>query len=272
MYNNHSLHPEGVIFNSPIDGIQICLTPERSIEIQHALGSDIIMVFDECTPYPATYEKAKESMELSMRWARRSKKVHGDNSGSLFGIIQGGMYKDLRLRSLEILTDIEFDGYAIGGLSVGESKKEMFGVLDYLASKLPSDKPRYLMGVGTPEDLIEGVRSGIDMFDCVMPSRNARNGYIFTTNGVIRIRNSRYENDINPLDVDCGCYTCKNFSRAYLHHLDHCKEMLGSRLQTIHNIFFYQKLMQNLHKSIEEGKFTSFVNKFYENYLGENKV
>lgn len=250
---------KGVAFRSPVNGEPVMLTPERSMAVQRALGSDIVMVFDECTPYPATETVAKLSMELSLRWAARSKEAHGDNPAALFGIVQGGMYPDLRDKSLRGLVDIGFSGYAIGGLSVGEPKEEMFKVLDHITDQLPLDKPRYLMGVGTPEDLIAGVLRGIDMFDCVMPTRNARNGHLFTSEGVVRIRNSQYRSDLRPLDPACDCYTCQNYSRAYLYHLDKCKEMLGSRLNSLHNLHYYQKLMQDLRRAIEQGKLQEFL-------------
>jgi len=254
---------EGVEFRSPINGEKIMLTPERSIEVQRELGSDIVMIFDECTPYPATHEEAKVSMELSLRWAERSKKEHGDSESALFGIVQGGMYPELREVSLKGLTDIGFDGYAIGGLSVGEPKEDMVNILDTTAYKLPEDKPRYLMGVGKPEDIVEAVRRGIDMFDCVMPTRNARNGHLFVTDGVIKIRNAKHKEDTSTLDPECDCYTCKNFSRAYLHHLDKCNEMLGAQLNTIHNLRFYQRLMQELRDAIEADRLEEYVADFY---------
>ena len=254
---------EGVRFSSPVNGEKIMLTPERSMEVQRSLGSDIVMIFDECTPFPATHKEAKVSMELSLRWAQRSKNGHGDNPSALFGIVQGGMYEDLRDISVKGLTDIGFDGYAIGGLSVGEPKEEMIKILDHTTPLIPEDKPRYLMGVGKPEDLVEGVRRGIDMFDCVMPTRNARNGHLFVTNGVIKIRNSRHKTDASPLDAECDCYTCKNYSRAYLHHLDKCKEILGSQLNTLHNLHFYQRVMKGLRDAIEQGKLDDFVSEFY---------
>ncbi|MCL5255888.1 MAG: tRNA guanosine(34) transglycosylase Tgt, partial [Gammaproteobacteria bacterium] len=229
---------EGVTFRSPINGEKILLTPEKSMEVQRELGSDIVMIFDECTPYPATVKQAEDSMQLSLRWAERSKAAHGDNESALFGIIQGGMYEDLRDVSLNGLTAIGFDGYAIGGLSVGEPKDDMMRILEHTAPQMPEDKPRYLMGVGKPEDLVEAVRRGIDMFDCVMPTRNARNGHLFTSEGVVKIRNARHRTDTSPLDAECDCYTCKNYSRAYLHHLDRCNEILGARLNTIHNLHF----------------------------------
>ena len=254
---------EGVVFKSPIDGSKVELTPEISMDVQRKLGSDIVMIFDECTPYPATEEQARTSMELSLRWAKRSKDAHADNPSALFGIVQGGMYEHLRDESLEGLVDIDFDGYAIGGLSVGEPKEEMLNVLDHLSHKMPSDKPRYLMGVGKPEDLVEAVRRGIDMFDCVMPTRNARNAHLFTSKGVIKIRNAFHKEDTAPLDDQCDCYTCKNFSRSYLHHLDRCKEMLGAQLNTIHNLRYYQNLMRGLRQAIEQGKLSAFVDSFY---------
>ncbi|MDO8954938.1 MAG: tRNA guanosine(34) transglycosylase Tgt [Gammaproteobacteria bacterium] len=254
---------EGVAFNSPVDGKRIFLDPETSMRVQRELGSDIVMVFDECTPYPATEKEAEISMELSLRWAKRSKAEHGDSPSALFGIIQGSMYPPLRERSLAGLVDIGFDGYAVGGLSVGEPKDEMMETLSFIAPKMPADKPRYLMGVGKPEDLVEGVRRGIDMFDCVMPTRNARNGHLFVTGGVVKIRNSQYKNDTSPLDSNCSCYTCSNYSRAYLHHLEKCQELLGSRLHTIHNLAHYQNLMQCLRNAIETGTLLEFVAKFY---------
>ncbi|MBV1873933.1 MAG: tRNA guanosine(34) transglycosylase Tgt, partial [Gammaproteobacteria bacterium] len=237
---------EGVAFRSPINGSKIFLDPERSMEVQRKLGSDIVMIFDECTPFPATVEQARDSMMLSLRWAERSKLAHAGNSAALFGIVQGGMYEDLRLQSLTALTEIGFDGYAIGGLSVGEPKDEMLKVISALTPEMPAAKPRYLMGVGTPSDIVEAVRRGIDMFDCVMPTRNARNGHLFTSSGVVRIRNAPHKMDNSPLDANCDCYTCQNFSRAYLHHLDKCREMLGAQLNTIHNLHYYQTLMRGL--------------------------
>jgi len=254
---------EGVKFSSPVNGEKIMLTPERSMEVQNSLGSDIVMIFDECTPYPASHEESKVSMELSLRWAQRSKDAHEGNLNALFGIVQGGMYEDLREVSVNGLTSIGFDGYAIGGLSVGEPKEDMIRILDHTAPLIPENKPRYLMGVGKPEDLVEGVRRGIDMFDCVMPTRNARNGHLFVTNGVIKIRNARHKTDTGPLDPECDCYTCKNYSRAYLHHLDKCNEILGSQLNTMHNLRFYQRVMQGLRGAIEQGKLDEFVADFY---------
>ncbi len=260
----------GVTFKSPINGAKIFMGPEESMQIQYDLRSDIVMIFDECTPYPATYDQAKQSMELSLRWAQRSKsefmrlQEQEKHNASLFGIIQGGMFNDLRDISLNALADIGFDGYAIGGLSVGEPKDKMLAVLDHITPQLPNDKPRYLMGVGRPEDLVEAVAHGVDMFDCVMPTRNARNGHLFTHFGVIKIRNKQYELDTRPLDETCGCYTCQNYSRSYLRHLDKSHEILGSHLNTIHNLFYYQELMAQMRLAIEEDKFIEFVQIFYE--------
>lgn len=253
----------GVKFRSPIDGSPIFIDPEKSISVQHALGSDIVMIFDECTPYPATETEAKVSMDLSLRWAARSKQAHGDNPAALFGIVQGGMYKDLRAESLQGLVDIGFDGYAIGGLSVGEPKEAMLHVLDGLAPLMPVESPRYLMGVGTPSDLVEAVLRGVDMFDCVMPTRNARNGHLFTSTGVIKIRNAVHRHDTSPVDSACDCYSCQNFSRAYLHHLDKCREMLGAQLNTIHNLRFYQNLMRGMRDAISNKTLSAFVDAFY---------
>lgn len=253
---------EGVKFRSPINGDSCFLTPEESMRIQKVLNSDIVMIFDECTPYPATTQEANDSMQLSLRWARRSKDAHAGNENALFGIIQGGMYEDLRDISLKGLTDIDFDGYAIGGLSVGEPKEDMLRILAHTAPKMPQNKPRYLMGVGTPEDLVAAVSQGIDMFDCVMPTRNARNGWLFTQYGDIKIKNATYKTDIKALDVDCSCYTCQNFSRAYLHHLHKLGEILGSRLNTIHNLHYYQVLMAGMRSAIESGTFEAFKAEF----------
>jgi queuine tRNA-ribosyltransferase len=242
----------------------VFLDPEKSMAIQRSLGSDIVMIFDECTPYPATEQEARDSMELSLRWASRSKMAHGDSSSALFGIVQGGMFPQLRTESLQGLTEIGFDGYAIGGLSVGEPKDEMMAVLDVMRPLLPADRPRYLMGVGTPADLLEGVRRGVDMFDCVMPTRNARNGNIFTSRGVLKLRNARHKTSTLPLDEECSCYTCANFSRAYLHHLDKCNEILGSQLNTIHNLYFYQQHMAGIRAAIETGTLDTFARAFYD--------
>jgi queuine tRNA-ribosyltransferase len=254
---------EGVKFQSPIDGSPVFIDPETSIQVQADLGSDVVMIFDECTPYPATKKEADDSMQLSLRWAKRSKDAHGDNPSALFGIVQGGMYESLRDESLAGLVDIGFDGYAIGGLSVGEPKDDMVRILDHLADTMPADRPRYLMGVGKPADLVEGVRRGIDMFDCVMPTRNARNGHLFTSTGVVKIRNARHRHDTGPLDKDCDCYTCANFSRGYLHHLEKCGEMLSAQLNTIHNLRYYQTLMAGLRDAIAEGELDAFTDKFY---------
>lgn len=254
---------EGVKFRSPIDGSEVFLDPEKAMQVQRDLGSDIVMIFDECTPYPATVHEARVSMELSLRWAKRSKDAHGDNPSALFGIVQGGMHESLRTESLKGLTDIGFDGYAIGGLSVGEPKEDMIRILNHLNVEMPEDKPRYLMGVGKPEDLVEGVCRGIDMFDCVMPTRNARNGHLFTQGGVIKIRNAKHRHDTGPLDPTCDCYTCQNFSRAYLHHLDKCGEILGAQLNTIHNLKHYQTIMSELREAIEKGELQQYVTEFY---------
>ena len=254
---------QGVHFRSPIDGAKIFMGPEESMQIQRELGSDIVMIFDECTPYPATEQQARESMELSLRWAVRSRAAHAGNPNALFGIVQGGVFTDLRQRSLEGLTDIGFDGYAVGGLSVGEPPEDRWRVLDFLAGRLPQDRPRYLMGVGTPEDIVEAVRRGIDMFDCVMPTRNARNGHLFTRDGVVRIRNAAHAADTRPLDAQCGCYTCRHYSRAYLRHLFRCNEILGSRLNTIHNLAYYQDLMRGIRQAIEHNAFAGFREDFY---------
>jgi queuine tRNA-ribosyltransferase len=250
---------EGVRFASPINGDRLLLTPEEAMRIQKTLDSDIAMVFDECLAYPASEKKAAESMRLSMRWARRSRDSH---DGVVFGIVQGGVYPELRAESVEALKSIGFDGYAIGGLAVGEPKEERLKVL--ATTRLPEDRPRYLMGVGTPEDLVEAVAAGLDMFDCVLPTRNARNGWLFTRHGDIRIRNARYRDDTAPLDADCACYTCRNFTRAYLYHLDKAKEILGARLNTLHNLHYYQELMRELRSGIEEGVFRKKTLKILE--------
>lgn len=256
---------EGVWFRSPIDGSLKLLTPEISITIQHILQSDIIMVFDECTAYPASEKTARQSMELSLRWAKRCREVHDstESRGALFGIVQGGMYQKLRQESLQGLCEIGFEGYAIGGLSVGESTKEMLAVIEEILPYMPREKPRYLMGVGKPTDLIEAVLRGVDLFDCVIPTRHARNGHLYTSRGVIRIRNSQYQQDVLPLDPECGCYTCKNYSRAYLHHLFRAKEMLGAKLNTWHNLYYYQQLMRDLRYAIGQGTLNTFIEEFY---------
>ncbi len=256
---------EGVRFSSPIDGAKLMLTPEESMRIQRRLNSDIAMIFDECTPYPASHAVAAQSMRLSQRWAQRSRDEFDRlaNPNALFGIVQGGMHEDLRDESLGALEQIGFDGFAIGGLSVGEPKEEMARILSHTAPRLPTDKPRYLMGVGTPEDLVYGVSNGIDMFDCVMPTRNARNGWLFTQWGNLKIRNARHRNDPRPLDEACGCYACRHFSRAYLHHLDRANEILGARLMTIHNLYYYQQLMREMREAIDAERFAAFVAEFH---------
>ncbi|AWY20008.1 tRNA guanosine(34) transglycosylase Tgt [Moraxella bovis] len=256
---------EGVHFRSPVDGSKVFLSPEISMQIQHSLNSDIVMQFDECTPYPTTHTDAQKSLELSLRWGQRCLDEHHKlgNKNALFGIVQGSMYEDLRMQSLTALTDMHFDGYAIGGLSVGEPKDEMIKVLNYLPNRMPSDKPRYLMGVGTPSDIVEAVRRGVDMFDCVMPTRNARNGHLFTRTGAVKIKNAVHRHDKNPLDSECDCYTCQNFSRAYLHHLHKCGEMLSAQLNTIHNLRYYQNLMKGIRESLENETFDEFVATFY---------
>jgi len=253
---------EGVKFQSPVNGDKCFLSPEESMRIQKVLNSDIVMIFDECTPYPADQRQAGESMRLSLRWAARSKQAHEGNANALFGIVQGGMYEHLRDESLGELERIGFDGYAIGGLSVGEPKEDMRRILQHTAPQLPRDKPRYLMGVGTPEDLVESVAQGIDMFDCVMPTRNARNGMMFTRYGDIKIKNAQYRVDMRPLDDQCSCYTCRNFTRAYLHHLHRIGEILGARLNTIHNLHYYQELMSGIRAAIAESRFEAFVASF----------
>lgn len=253
---------EGVKFRSPINGDACFLTPEISMQIQQVLNADVVMVFDECTPYPATHQQAEDSMRLSLRWAQRSKQAHTGNPNALFGILQGGMFEDLRDISLAGLTEIGFDGYAIGGLSVGEPKEDMLRILHHIAPQMPQDKPRYLMGVGTPEDLVAAVCAGVDMFDCVLPTRNARNGWLFTRFGDVKIKNACHTNDTSPLDETCQCYTCRNFSRAYLHHLHKVGEILGARLNTIHNLHYYQELMQGLRTAIASGTLEQYVVEF----------
>jgi queuine tRNA-ribosyltransferase len=258
-----NISERGVTFRSPVNGDRVYLGPEESMRIQRALGADIVMVFDECTPYPASEQDARVSMELSLRWARRSRIAHGDNPAALFGIVQGGMYGELREQSLAGLMETGFDGYAVGGLSVGEPLEERNAVLTGIVPRLPVTAPRYLMGVGKPEDIVTAVRFGVDMFDCVLPTRNARNGHLFTRSGVIRIRNSRYRTDIRPLDADCRCDTCRHYSRAYLHHLDRCGEILGTRLNTLHNLTYYQELMAGIRRAIETQALDAFVRHFY---------
>jgi len=258
------VHEEGVTFASPVNGDRLLLTPEVSIEIQHVLDSDIVMIFDECTPHPASRDEAAASMELSLRWARRSRAAFDaqGNAHALFGIVQGAMETDLRDASLAGLLDIGFDGYAIGGLSVGEPKQEMMRVLRHVAPRLPADKPRYLMGVGTPEDIVAGVQAGIDMFDCVLPTRNARNGWLFTRFGDVKIRNARHRLDTNPLDATCTCYTCRHFSRGYLHHLQRVNEILGARLNTIHNLHYYLTLAAEMRTAIAGDTLPAYVRQF----------
>ena len=255
---------KGVSFRSPIDGSHIFLDPETSIQVQEDLGADIVMIFDDCTPYPASKRDAHESMQLSLRWAKRSKVQHGVSNSALFGIIQGGMYEELREISLKSLEKIGFDGHAIGGLSVGEPKEDMLRILKSTTPKMPEDKPRYLMGVGKPWDILEAVKSGIDMFDCVIPTRNARNGHLFTSSGVVKIKNAKYRYETGPIDPDCDCYACKNFSLAYLHHLDKCKEMLGAQLNTIHNLHYYQSLMSEIRAAIKDKRLNEFSKDFYK--------
>jgi queuine tRNA-ribosyltransferase len=267
-YQVYSLGPlrkiteEGVRFQSPVNGDPCFLTPEESMRIQRVLDADIVMVFDECTPYPATPGAARDSMQLSLRWAARSKRAHEGNANSLFGIVQGGMYESLRDESLAGLQDIGFDGYAIGGLSVGESKRDMMRVLRHTAPQLPADRPRYLMGVGTPQDLVTAVAAGMDLFDCVLPTRNARNGWVYTRRGVVKLRNARHRDEVKPLDEECPCYTCRNFTRAYLHHLQRVNEMLGARLNTLHNLHYYQELMREMRAAIGGRRLADWVAEF----------
>jgi queuine tRNA-ribosyltransferase len=260
------LGEEGVRFRSPVNGDEVFLTPERSIEVQHALNADVTMVFDECTPYPASEAEARDSMELSLRWAKRSrarfdalKQAEPERGEALFGIVQGGVYGPLRQASLDALVALGFDGYAIGGLAVGESEQERNDVLDFIGPRMPADRPRYLMGVGTPVDIAEAVSRGVDMFDCVMPTRHARTGHLFTSRGVVKIRNARYASDTRPLDPDCDCYTCRHYSLAYLRHLEKCGEILGSRLNTIHNLHYYQSVMSDIREAISVGRLADFV-------------
>lgn len=267
------LSEEGVSFRSPINGDEVFLTPEKSMEVQHDLNADVTMIFDECTPYPASEIEARDSMQLSLRWAARSrahfdllKERDPDRGEAIFGIVQGGIYNNLRLESLQALRDIGFEGYAIGGLAVGEPEEERLAVLDALLPKMPAAQPRYLMGVGTPADIAAAVSRGVDMFDCVMPTRHARNGHLFTSRGVVRIRNARYADDTGPLDPDCNCYTCQNYSLAYLRHLEKCSEMLGGRLGTIHNLHYYQNLMKDLRAAIENGTIDDYVRGIQANY------
>jgi queuine tRNA-ribosyltransferase len=255
---------EGVRFASPVNGDRLLLTPEESMRVQRVLDADIVMVFDECTPYPASERDTGESMRLSLRWAERSKRAHEGNANALFGIVQGGMVERLRDESLAGLTNIGFEGYAIGGLSVGEPMRDKRRILAHTAARLPADKPRYLMGVGTPEDIVEAVAAGIDMFDCVLPTRNARNGWLFTRHGDIKIRNARYRDDTRALDESCPCYTCAHFSRSYLHHLQKVNEILGARLNTLHNLHYYQTLMRELRGAIAKKKLADYAAAFHE--------
>ncbi len=261
---------EGVTFASPTDGAKVFLSPEVSMQIQRVLDSDVVMIFDECTPYPATEKVARASMQLSLRWAERSKRAHEGNDAALFGIVQGGTHPELRAISAAGLIDIGFDGYAVGGLAVGEPAAEREATLDALCPQLPEQQPRYLMGVGKPEDIVEAVARGIDMFDCVMPTRNARNGHYFTRFGQVRIRNAKYEHDLNPIEPGCTCYTCASgYTRSYLRHLDRCNEILASMLATIHNLHHYQQLMRDMRAAIEQGRFQAFRAGFYAARTGE---
>jgi queuine tRNA-ribosyltransferase len=255
---------EGVRFASPINGDRLLLTPEESMRVQRTLDSDIAMIFDDCTPHPATEKHARKSMQLSLRWAERCKRAWEGSRNALFGIVQGSVYEALREESLQGLNAIGFDGYAIGGLAVGEPKAERDRILAHTAPRLPAEKPRYLMGMGTPEDLIEAVLAGLDMFDCVLPTRNARNGWLFTRGGDVKIRNARWRDDPAPLDAQCGCYACRNFSRAYLHHLQKAKEILGARLNTLHNLHYYQELMRELRAAIEAGRLAATAARLLE--------
>ncbi len=267
------LSAKGVCFRSPVDGAEVFLTPERSMEVQHDLNSDIAMIFDECTPYPATYAEAEQSMRLSLDWARRSR-LHFDalrdndpgRGEALFGIVQGGIYDALRNESLDGLCEIAFDGYAVGGLAVGEPEEERLAVLDNVVPRLPTGRARYLMGVGTPVDIAEAVSRGIDLFDCVMPTRHARTGHLFTSRGVVKIRNARYTDDTGPLDPACGCYTCSHYSLAYLRHLEKCGEILGARLGTLHNLHFYQNLMADLRAAIDTDTVARYTGRLKETY------
>ena len=256
---------EGVHFRSPIDGSKVFLDPKISIGLQERFNSDIIMQFDECTPYPADKITTEKSLDLSLIWGKDSKNSITKEKSNLFGIIQGGIYDDLRDKSLDGLMDIGFDGYAIGGLSVGETSEERNKVLDNIAYKMPKDKVRYLMGVGTPEDIVEAVKRGVDIFDCVIPTRNARTGFLYTKKGILKLRNSRYKDDMKPIEEGCMCYTCQNYTRSYLKHLDNCKEILGLRLNTIHNLYYYHDLMLNIRESIRNNKFDDFIKEFYSN-------
>ena len=256
------VNEDGVTFASPVNGDRMLLTPEISIEIQRTLDSDVAMVFDECTPHPATRDETALPMQLSIRWAQRSKAAHSGSRNALFGIVQGGMYEDLRDESLAALCHIGFDGYAVGGLSVGEPKEEMQRIQRHITPRLPADKPRYVMGVGTPEDIVQGVLDGVDMFDCVLPTRNARNGWLYTRHGDVKIRNTRHRTDAQPLDDTCTCYTCRNFSRSYLHHLQRVNEILGARLNTLHNLHYYLTLTRELRRAIANDALPAYVTRF----------
>ena len=266
----NKISEEGVTFQSPVNGDKLFLSPEKSMEIQKVLNSDIVMIFDECTPGQVDHATAAKSMRMSLRWAERSRRAFDDlkNPNALFGIVQGNLYRDLRQESLDGLMDIGFDGIAVGGLSVGEPKPEMYRMLTELKDMLPAEKPHYLMGVGTPEDLVHGVANGIDMFDCVMPTRNARHGLLFTWRGGLRIKNARFRHDTGPIDPECGCYTCQHYSRAYLHHLQRAGEMLGARLNSVHNLHFYQDFTAQLRRSLEEGGFDAWRRAFLERRAG----
>ncbi len=266
-----NLDDTGVTFKSPVNGDQVRLSPAISMRVQAALRSDVAMVFDDCTPYPATHREAKNSMQRSLVWAKESKAAYA-GAGALFGIVQGSVYNDLRSQSLDSLRELNFDGLAVGGLSVGEDLEEMNAILEALLPQMPTDKPRYLMGVGTPSDLVRGVRQGVDMFDCVMPTRNARNGHLFSWHGVVRIRNAQYKRDVSPIDPNCGCYTCKQFSRAYLHHLDRCREMLACTLMSIHNLHFYHELMAALRIHILNNTFEAFASCLLNRFADDNSV
>lgn len=263
---------EGAHFRSPIDGKKILLSAERSVEIQKRLGVDVIMCFDECTPYNIDKAAAKESMQLSLRWAERSKRAHDGHNSLLFGIIQGGIYSDLRTQSTHAMVAMDFDGYALGGLAVGETNSERLTVLDKVSELLPQNKPRYLMGVGKPQDILQAVQYGIDMFDCVIPTRNARTGFLYTRHGLLRLRNARYRDDPRPIDEECTCYTCQNFSRAYLYHLDRCKEILGCTLNTLHNLHYYQQLMTEIRQAISEQKLSDYIDNFKVRYREEGEL
>ena len=263
----NKISDEGVFFNSHIDGSKHFINPEKAMEIQMALGSDIAMAFDECSPYPAGKFQAETAARRTLQWARKCKEVHNDSKQSLFGIVQGGMYRDLRIQNARNLVELDFPGYAIGGLSVGEPKPLMYEVLDYTVPCLPMEKPRYLMGVGAPQSILEGVIRGVDMFDCVLPTRNARNGSIFTSSGKISITNSKYKNDLTPLDSKCNCYTCQNFTKAYLRHLYMSKEILSSILGTIHNLYFMASLMKNIRIAIQQDRILQYKETFLSNFL-----